>query len=428
MNIMMKLLKDLTPLNRVFCSAGYDHAVSYLQKLLPFRVIGFQKEDNHNGWVIPPRWEVREAKILRDGKVLYDGKESPLGVISLSTPFQGKVGLEELKRHLFYDHRYEDAIPYHFRLLYRPWARDWGFCVPRRLFDRLGPGDYEVIIETEEEEGDLKILEYTHKGALNDTIVFAAHLDHPGMANDGLSGCAVGVELFRRLLPKKTKFSYKLFLHQEIIGSQYYLLRKVVEKGERLVESIFLEMLGSRTPLALQASRTGNTMIEQALAKTLEEEKITHRRGAFGSIVVNGDYVWESFSIPMASFSRFPYPEYHTDRDTFAIMDEGALNESLEILLKTIALLESSQVVVKKFQGNICLSNPEYNLYVDPGQPAFGRSKGEDIGGMRKLMDIIPMIARPIPAEFLAREAGVSTGIAMDYLRKWADKGLVTIV
>ena len=281
MNIMMKLLKDLTPLNRVFCSAGYDHAVSYLQKLLPFRVIGFQKEDNHNGWVIPPRWEVREAKILRDGKVLYDGKESPLGVISLSTPFQGKVGLEELKRHLFYDHRYEDAIPYHFRLLYRPWARDWGFCVPRRLFDRLGPGDYEVIIETEEEEGDLKILEYTHKGALNDTIVFAAHLDHPGMANDGLSGCAVGVELFRRLLPKKTKFSYKLFLHQEIIGSQYYLLRKGVEKGERLAESIFLEMLGSRTPLALQASRAGNTMIEQALAKTLEEEKISPPPGGF---------------------------------------------------------------------------------------------------------------------------------------------------
>ena len=63
-NVMMKLLEDLTPLNRVFSSNDYDRAVSYLNGLLPFRVIEYSASQEHNGWVIPPKWEVKEAKIL----------------------------------------------------------------------------------------------------------------------------------------------------------------------------------------------------------------------------------------------------------------------------------------------------------------------------------------------------------------------------
>ena len=205
------------PLNRVVCSNDYDKTIEYLQEVLPFKVIEYHAGDEYNGWVIPPKWDVREAKIIKDGKVIYDGKWHPLAVISLSRSFHGKVELEELKKHLHYDHRYDDSITFHFRQLFRSWSRDWGFCVPKIFYDSLQEGEYEIIIETEESDGVLKILEYTHQGSLDETFILCRS-HHPGVANDGLAGSVVGIGSLNALL-EKTKFTYKLVLVQGIIGS-----------------------------------------------------------------------------------------------------------------------------------------------------------------------------------------------------------------
>ena len=75
---------------------------------------------------------------------------------------------------------------------------------------------------------------------------------------------------------------------------------------------------------------------------------------------------------PMASLSRYPYPEYHSDKDNISIIDPAMLEESVDILLKGVLELDRSTLMRKKFEGVLALSNPAYNLYVDPGQPAFG--------------------------------------------------------
>jgi aminopeptidase-like protein len=67
------------------------------------------------------------------------------------------------------------------------------------------------------------MLEWELPGALDETIVFGTNLDHPGVANDGLSGVVVGIELFRRLAARPRNLSYRLVLPQGIIGSEYYL-------------------------------------------------------------------------------------------------------------------------------------------------------------------------------------------------------------
>src|SRR4051794_24164622 len=261
---MMQLMKELAPLNRVICSDDYDKAIRYLTALMPFKVLEYSSENEHNGWVIPPRWNVKQARISRGGELVYDGMRHPLALIALSTGFRGKVSLEELRRHLHYDHRYDDAIPFHFRQQFRSWQRDWGFCVPKRLYDSLEAGEYEVLINTEESEGVLRMLELTHEGTAQESIIFGANLDHPGVANDGIAGVAVGIELFRRLCGKKHKLTYKLVLTQGIIGSQYYLGMQAKERRTHIMEGLFLEMLGTDTQLALQASRDGVSNIEYA--------------------------------------------------------------------------------------------------------------------------------------------------------------------
>src|SRR5579863_660091 len=204
---MMEILTDLTPLNRAVCSRGYDEAVHRLMGVLPFRKITVPQSTEHNGWVVPPSWDVEEARIEKDGKTIYDGTAHALAVIALSTSVDGTVSLEELKKHLNYDPRDPDSIPFHYRQQFRSWKRDWGFCVPKRFYDQLTPGDYRVLIRTAESQGEMKILEYTHSGSLDSTIVLAGNLDHAGVANDGLSGCMVGLEVMRRLQGRSTKFS-----------------------------------------------------------------------------------------------------------------------------------------------------------------------------------------------------------------------------
>src|ERR1035437_5850774 len=352
MKTMMQILQDLTPLNRAVCSLGYDRAVDYLREVLPFRVISVPSSRKHNGWVIPPSWDVEEARIVKDGRTVYDGTAHPLGVIALSKSFSGTVSLEELRRHLHYDHRHDDSIPFHYRQQFRSWSRDWGFCMPKRIFDQLVPGDYEVVICTAEAPGTVKILEYRHEGSLDFTIVFGGNLDHAGAANDGLAGCVVGLEVLRRLRGRKTRFSYSLVLSPGIIGSELYLAGVTQSERSLILEGIFLEMLGSATPLAVQESRRSMVSALHALKASLNQSGLHYRTGPFESVIVNDEYIWENYGIPMISFSRFPYPEYHSSRDGVEIIKEASLNEAVDALIGAVDRVEASPFVVKKFEGN----------------------------------------------------------------------------
>ena len=424
----MQILRDLTPLNRSVCSRGYDQAVEYLRGLLPFRVIAVPDSHQHNGWVIPPSWDIEEARIVKDGRTIYDGAAHPLGVIALSSSFSGAVSLDELRRHLHYDHRDPDAIPYHYRQQFRSWSRDWGFCIPKRLFDQLELGTYDVVVRTVESPGVLKILECTHAGALDATIVLGGNLDHAGVANDGLAGCVVGLEVLRQLQGRKTRFTYSLVLSPGIIGSELYLSGLTPATRSRILEGIFLEMLGSATQLAVQESRRGMVSVCHALTDSLNQLGISYRKGPFESIIVNDEYVWENYGIPMLSFSRFPYPEYHSSKDSIEIIKESSLNEAVEAVMGAVNRLESSPMLVKKFEGNICLSNPQFDLYVDYGQIALGDVPSEQLQRMRRLMDLVPSLEKPVSVKALATHVGLPEEEALDYLRRWQAKGLIDLL
>lgn len=427
MKSMMQIVRDLTPLNRAVCAVGYDQAVDYLMGVLPFRVTRVPSGLEHNGWVIPPSWDVVEATISRNGQTVYDGSAHPLGVIALSREFKGTISLDELREHLHYDHRDPDSIPYHYRQQFRSWDRDWGFCMTRRAYDQLIPGDYDVVIRTKESAGEMKIAEYTHQGRLPYTIVLGGNLDHAGVANDGLAGCVVGLEVLRRLESRKTRFSYSLVLSPGIIGSELYLAGLDPAVRANILEGVFLEMLGSATQLAVQDSRHPLATVAHALKAGLDQLGLPYRTGPFESIIVNDEYVWENYGIPMVSFSRFPYPEYHSSKDTAEIIHEECLEEAVSALMRAIEILEASPIVVKKFSGNICLSNPRYDLYVDYGQVALGDSLSDCKRKMRHLMDFIPALNRPVSSKAISDHLGLPEPDVLAYLQRWAEKGLIEL-
>lgn len=424
-SIAFKLIDDLWNLNRSFCSSDYDKCLKYIDNLIPLKIYTYRGKEPFLGWQIPPKLDLVKGEIGCNGKTLFRAS-SPLHVIGLSASFSGTVSRDELKRHLHYDARRPDAVPYHFRQNYRPWEREWGFCVTEHFYDSLDEDTYTVELKFKESEGYLNVAEHTHRGDHPETFVFVAHLDHGGMANDDLAGVAVGVEAFNRLLPSRTKFTYKLVLLQEIIGSVYYL-GKNPEASTHVLESCFLEMLGSNTPLALQNSYKAAGQLERELGAILSA-KNNSRTGPFRSIICNDEPVWESHNIPMASLSRFPYPEYHSDFDNPGIISRESLNESIAIVLEAIERLDRSTLVRKKFQGVPALSNPIYDLYVDPGQRAFGISVPEEAKSLRFLMDMIPIFPKNMFVEQMAEQVGMPADKVLAYLKKWEEKGLVELI
>lgn len=334
----------------------------------------FESGMEHNGWVVPKKWEVMEAKIYKSKKLIYDGMKHPLGVIANSSSFEGEVDLAELKKHLFSAPRRPKTIPFHFRLQYRPWEEEWGFCVPDNLKKSLKQGKYRVVLKTKLSKGEMVVREFVILGKRKESIVLAAHVDHPGLANDDLSGCVVGIEVISRILKqyKKTRYTYRLVLGPEITGAVFYL-HSLKEKVKKLKYGLYLEMLGNKKRLKLQRSFAGDTYIDMAAELVLRAYSDSEVCG-FRESAGNDEIVFEApgYEIPMPSISRWPYAEYHTSDDNLSIIGEKQLQEAVGYVMGVVEILETDVVPKRKFSGLPSLANPKYDLYVDPGEIITG--------------------------------------------------------
>lgn len=347
-------------------SPGADAGNKRLMEELPFCVHEFKSGQEKNGWVIPDSWSYGKAEIRKDGKLIYDGRKHPLGVVGYSKSFQGKVQLDELKRHLFFSREQPEAIVFHCTHFFRPAERDWGFCVPKKLYDELRSGEYEVDLCVDSRPGKMKVLEYTLPGESDETIFFHAHNCHPAQANDDISGVATGVELMKRIGKlENRKFTYTLLVSPELLGSFYWLDSLGDAKASKLKFGVMLKSVGNNAPLKLQKSFSGNTAIDLAAMNAMKEKNPAFEWGPFRRVYGNDETVFEApgYEIPTVSLTRYPFPEYHTSLDTPAIISEDSLKEAVQVALSMVNSLEKNANLRRKFKGLIALSHPRYDLY-----------------------------------------------------------------
>lgn len=373
---MKELVEELYLTNRAFITDDYDECLEYIdENVLPLKYHRYPSgKEIWDSWVVPKKWIVKEAYLEKEGEEILNFDDHPLHLISYSAPFEGRVSLEELKEHLYFHPKLPDAIPFHFRLNYRPWDSEWGFCVSKEFYDGLDEDDYFVKIDTEFEDGELKVAEHHLEGEKEDTILLIAHLDHTGMANDDLCGVVVGLEVLTRLRKKEErKYSYKLLIVPEMLGSAAYL-EEYESLPEKAKYGIFLEMLGNENRLALQKSFEDDTKLDRIAEYVLKDGRDDFKVDDFRKIMCNDEIIFESpgYEIPTISISRYPYPEYHTHLDDPSIISEEKLQEAAEYILDMIEILEKDFTPLRKFKGMPSLANPKYDLYIDPGQPALG--------------------------------------------------------
>jgi aminopeptidase-like protein len=344
---MMDLIHELWFLKRDIVSDDYDHALYRLAEEMPMTIHKYPSGETCWTWTIPEKWTCHEAYLETiDGRRLIDYAKHPLHVVSYSLPYEGIVNREELFKHLHTNPNWHDAIPF----IFKYYQRDWGLCCSKDLFDTLTDASYRVTIRTTFEPGELKVGEIVIPGESEETFVLVAHLCHPAMVSDDLTGVVLGVDVMRKLAAqyRKRYYTYRLLIVPETIGSVAYLSHNE-NLIPHMVGGLFLESLGLEYPHALQRSFVGS---ELGIASQVDRCFETAARGIdincyiddYRTIVKNDEAQFNApgVRVPMLSLSR-AWPNqppsgpfffgYHSSHDTPDLASQERLETSRDLVL-----------------------------------------------------------------------------------------------
>jgi aminopeptidase-like protein len=409
---MIELINQLWFKRRDIISDGYDESLEYISKIIPLKIHEIPSGAKCWTWIVPEKWSVKEAYIEEVGGArVLDLKDHPLHVMSYSLPISKVVTKEELMKHLHTNPKRPGAIPFEFKY----YERDWGFCIQHNRLKEFTKDKYKVFIDSKFEKGSLKVGDYTIGGETDETIVIIAHLCHPAMVNDDLTGVTVLVDIAKRMSEKNNHYTYKFLLVPETIGSVAYLSQNedVIPK---IKCGVFLEMLGNNNIHALQLTRQGNTRLDRMARYVMKRKLSNFREGLFRKIIRNDEMVFNGpgVNIPMISISRFPYPEYHTSDDNPGIISEENLIESENLILEILNILNNDYIPKRKFKGPVFLSG--YGLWVDW---RINKRLNENIE------QIMLRLERDKSIFDISEELDMEFNDVLNYINKFLEKGLI---
>ena len=224
-------------------------------------------------WTIPKEWNIRDAYVKNSkGERVIDFARSNLHVVGYSTPVHDWMSRERLREHLFSLPDRPDWIPY--RTSY--YSEQWGFCVSHRQFEQLPDDRYEVCIDSTLTEGSLTYGEYFVPGQSSDEVLISAHICHPSLCNDNLSGVALAACLAQSLSGLSLRYSYRFLFIPGTIGSITWLARNEANVS-RIRHGLVLSCVGDRGGLFYKKSRQGNAEIDRTAAHVLRHSGTPHQ-------------------------------------------------------------------------------------------------------------------------------------------------------
>lgn len=370
---MHALVAELYPICRSITGNGVRETLGRLQRLIPLDLHEVPSGTRVFDWTVPPEWNIRDAYIKNSaGERIVDFRESNLHVVSYSVPVHRKMGLEELRPHLFTLPDHPDWIPY--RTSY--YKRDWGFCLRHKQFLDLREDEYEVCIESSLENGNLTYGELCLQGESSDEVLISAHICHPSLANDNLSGMAVACFLAKHLSQLPRRYSYRFLFVPGTIGAITWLSLNE-SSAHRIKHGFVLAGLGDAGPLTYKKSRRGNAEIDQAAALAICETGLTsHTVDFYPYGYDERQYCSPGFNLAVGRLSRTlhgTFPEYHTSADNINFVHPRSLGESLSVCINVVSILERNRTYVN--------TNPmcepqlgERNLYHSMGGAADSKT------------------------------------------------------
>jgi aminopeptidase-like protein len=447
----VELLRQTYLLNRVHNGEEMALAMAEFERFAGRNLRGrvsiheYRPGERFNHWIIPRRWNVRDYSITGPGGERVAGLgDHPLAVCPYSCSVDARLDRAALIEKVVSNPDRPLTYPFHFRRMYRHWEEDWNVAIPYRTASHLPEGEYHVRIEIEYTDDPMLVFEYVLEGSTDNTVFMAAHVDHPGLINDSLSGCIACLQLVEALEKQETAYGYRVWILPEIIGSAVQM-----KAFEPLVDNAHFAFCPNMTahpaPLALCLSKGQNSLLDLAFRLALKESGLEHVVGAFHKYPDCGDEIsfdTVGYDIPATTLSRIGemFEQYHgsdDDLENFLQTDWQERHTAyIEVALAAFGHLEANRKVTALFRGNPCLSNPEIDLYLSSAninnqqvEEGFSRDLDGRAMDMRNFMEFfLDAISRPgVTTVEIANAANLPFGFVDDYLARFADKGLVRL-
>lgn len=342
----LSLAADLFPLCRSITGDGVRQTLDLAERIVQLQRFEVPSGTTVFDWEVPREWNIRDAYIAdAQGRRVVDFRVNSLHVMSYSAPVRATMSLEALQPHLHSLPDKPDWIPY--RTSY--YREDWGFCLRHADRERLGPGPYEVVIDSTLRDGHLTYAECVVPGSGSDAgeAIVYTHTCHPSLANDNLSGVCLSLVLARELRKQRPRLTWRFVFGPGTIGSLTWLWRNEPDL-RRLRAGLVVGLLGDRGALTYKRSRRSDTGTDRAAELVLRD------LGAGARIVDFEPYGYDErqfcspgFDLPVGRLTRSTngtYPEYHTSADNLALLDRASMTESLQVLARMIATLDANRV------------------------------------------------------------------------------------
>jgi aminopeptidase-like protein len=193
--------------------------------------------------------------------------------------------------------------------------------------------------------GELVYGEVMLPGREQGEVLVSAHVCHPSLVNDNLTGIAVALELLALLAAQpERRYSYRFVFAPGTIGSLAWLWRNP-EARSRVAHGLVLTGLGGGGPLVYKQTRRGTTAVDAAAAHV-----VGRRRGEVRRYSPYGyderQYNAVGFDLPVGRLTRTPhgeYPEYHTSADDLDFVADDELEDALGAVAELVAVLEGDR-------------------------------------------------------------------------------------
>lgn len=336
----LSLAEELAPICRSITGDGVRETLRIIRREIPLELHEVPTGTRVFDWTIPNEWNIRDAYIKNaEGVRLIDFRRCALHVVSYSAPVKATMMLAELEPHLVSLPNRPHAIPY--KTSY--YRETWGFCLSHAQRQQLGPGPFEVCIDSTLQPGALTYGELFLPGKVSDEVLVSTHCCHPYMANDNLSGIGLAVQLAKRMTKTEPRLSYRFLFVPATIGSITWLARS---DYSRIRAGLVLSCLGDSGHLTYKKTRFGGTLIDRVVQHVLS---MSGREFAVEDFTPYGyderQFNSPGFKLPVGSLMRTPnarFEQYHTSDDNLSFLSAEALAGSFETLSAVMDALDGN--------------------------------------------------------------------------------------
>jgi aminopeptidase-like protein len=346
---MQALIARLFPICRSITGDGVRETLRILREHVPLEIHEVPTGTQVFDWTVPREWNIRDAWIMNAaGERMVDFQRLNLHVLNYSVPVRCRIGLGELKNHLFTVPSHPDWVPY--RTSY--YAENWGFCLSENQLSQFRDDEeYEVCIDSSLEAGSLTFGECFLPGQITHEVLISCHVCHPSLANDNLSGISLAVALAKRLLEEPRHYSYRFLFIPGTIGSITWLALNE-DKAGNIKHGLVLTCVGDSGPITYKRSRRGNAEIDRAVEHVLKSADQTHCLIDFHPYGYDErQYCSPGFNLPVGCLMRSQhgkFPEYHTSADNLSFIQPQYLGDSFVKAWAVIQLLEKNRTYVNQ--------------------------------------------------------------------------------